>query len=134
MLLTFGQDILVINQGGFNNFNFNFFSRWFISQYSIMNSIISHTRVVCLNFGYPALTSSLKDIFLQVKNSFSRLVNGRSVLKLLQLSNCDLLFLYHAYSISKVRQPRMTELEQLTYGSQRYWTVFGLIRFGFLKN
>ena len=50
-------------------------------------------RVVCPNFGHPALTPSFtKYRFLQVKNSFATNVNGLSVLKLFQLSNGDLLF------------------------------------------
>ena len=47
--------------------------------------------VVCSNFGHPAIISSFtKYRFLQVKNSFSTIVNGLSVLKLFQLSNTDL--------------------------------------------
>ena len=39
-------------------------------------------------------------------------MNGLSVLKLFQCSNGDLKFSEHAYSIYKVRKPRMTELGQ----------------------
>ena len=39
-------------------------------------------------------------------------MNGLSVLKLFQRSNGDLKFSEHAYSIYKVRKPRMTELGQ----------------------
>ena len=47
-------------------------------------------EVVCHNFGHPALTSSFtKYKFLQVKYDFAAIVNERSVLKLLQLSNVD---------------------------------------------
>ena len=70
-------------------------------------------RVVCPNFGHPALTPSFtKYNFLQVKKSFATLVNELSVLKLLQLSNGDLLFSKHDYSLYKARKPRMTKLEQ----------------------
>ena len=68
---------------------------------------------MCPNFGHPALTALFtKYKFLQVKNSFAIIVNGSSVFKLLQLSNGDLLFSKHAYSIYKVRKPRMTTLGQ----------------------
>ena len=44
--------------------------------------------VVCPNFGHHALTSSCMIYFLlQVKNSFSTIMNGLSVLKLFQLLN-----------------------------------------------
>ena len=70
-------------------------------------------RIVCHNFGHPALTSSFtKYKFLQVKNSFEENLNGLSVLKLFQLSNGDLSFSWHAYSIYKVRKPRLTKLGQ----------------------
>ena len=47
-------------------------------------------RVVCPNFGHPALTSSFtKYEFLQVKNSFATILNKLSVFKLFQLSNGD---------------------------------------------
>ena len=60
------------------------------------NSLYSWIRVVCPNFGHPALTPSFtKYKFLQVKNSFATLVNELSVLKLFQLSNGDLLFSKH---------------------------------------
>ena len=49
---------------------------------------------------------------MQVKNSFATLVNELSVLKLFQLSNGDLLFSKHDYSLYKVRKPRMTKLGQ----------------------
>ena len=39
-------------------------------------------------------------------------MNGLSALKLFQRSNGDLKFSEHAYSIYKVRKPRMTELGQ----------------------
>ena len=43
-------------------------------------------RVVCLNFGHPAPTSSFtKQKLLQAKNSFAIIVIGLSVLKLFQL-------------------------------------------------
>ena len=49
--------------------------------------------VVCPNFGHLALTSSwTKYNVLQMKNSLAKIVNGLSVLKLIQLSNGDLLF------------------------------------------
>ena len=42
-----------------------------------------YTRVVCPNFGHPALTSSFtKYNFLQVKTSYATIVNELSVLKL----------------------------------------------------
>ena len=47
-----------------------------------------------------------------MKNSFATLVKELSVLKLLQLSNCDLLFSKHDYSLYKARKPRMTKLGQ----------------------
>ena len=54
---------------------------------------ITCNRVVCPNFGHPALTSSFtKYKFLHVKNSFETNVNGPSVLKLFQLLNDNLLF------------------------------------------
>ena len=75
-----------------------------------MNSIPAN-RVVCPNFGHPALTQSFtKYQFLQVKNSFAIIVNGLSVFKLFQLFNGDILFSQHAYSIYKVRKPRITKL------------------------
>ena len=49
---------------------------------------------------------------MQVKNSFATIVNGLSVLKLFQLSNDDLLFSQHAYSIYKVRKLKITKLGQ----------------------
>ena len=39
-------------------------------------------------------------------------MNELSVLKLFQLSNDDLLFSKHDYSLYKVRKPRMTKLGQ----------------------
>ena len=39
-------------------------------------------------------------------------MNELSVLKLFQLSNGDLLFSKHGYSLCKVRKPRMTKLGQ----------------------
>ena len=70
-------------------------------------------RVMCPNFGHPALTSSLpKYKILQTKNSFATIENGLSVLKLFQLSNGDVLFSYHADSIYKVHEPKMTKLGQ----------------------
>ena len=69
------------------------------------------SRVACPNSEHPALTSSFKKYkFLQMKNSFATIANGLSVLKLFQLSIGDLLFSYHAYSIYKVRKPRITKL------------------------
>ena len=51
------------------------------------------SRVVCPNFGHPALTSYFtKYKFLQVKNSFAKIVNELSVFKLFPLANGDLLF------------------------------------------
>ena len=51
-------------------------------------------RVVCPNFGHPALTSSIQNTnFWEFKNSLAKIVNELSVLRLLQLSNGDLLFL-----------------------------------------
>ena len=47
-----------------------------------------------------------------VKNSFAIRVNELSVWKLFQLSNGDLLFSNHDYSLYKVRKPRMTKLGQ----------------------
>ena len=41
---------------------------------------------------------------------YTKIVNTLSVLKSFQLSNVDLLFSYHAYSIRKVRKPKMTKL------------------------
>ena len=68
---------------------------------------------MCPNFGHPALTSSFtKYIFLEVTNSFATLVNELSVLKLFQLSNGDVLFSKHDYSLYKARKPRMTKLGQ----------------------
>ena len=53
---------------------------------------------MCSNFGHPALTSSFTNSkLLQVKYSVVTIVNDVSVLKLFQLSDGDLLFLYHAY-------------------------------------
>ena len=49
---------------------------------------------------------------MQVKNSFATRVNELSVLKLFQLSNGDLLFSKHDYSLYKVCKPRMTKLGQ----------------------
>ena len=49
-------------------------------------------RVVCPNFGHPALTFIHKIYFLKTKDSFATIVNGLSVLKLFQLSNGELLF------------------------------------------
>ena len=50
-------------------------------------------RVGCPNFGHPALTSSFTRYkFLQVKYSVATILNRLSVLKLIQLSNDDLLF------------------------------------------
>ena len=70
-------------------------------------------RVVCPNFRHPALTPSFtKYKFLQLKTSFATLVNGISVLKLFQLSNGDLLFSKHEYSLYNARKPRMTKLGQ----------------------
>ena len=39
-------------------------------------------------------------------------MNELELLKLFQLSNCDLFFSQHAYSIYKVRKPRITKLGQ----------------------
>ena len=62
---------------------------WFL--YNIF-FIFTTFRVVCPNFGHPALTSLFIEwSFLQVKNSFATIVNKLSVLKLFQLSNGDLL-------------------------------------------
>ena len=47
---------------------------------------------------------------MHVKNSFATRVNELSVLKLFQLSNGDLLFSKHDYSLYKVRKPGMTKL------------------------
>ena len=47
-----------------------------------------------------------------MKNSFAAIENWLSVSKLFQFSNGALLFSYHAYSIYKVRKPRMTKLGQ----------------------
>ena len=47
-----------------------------------------------------------------MKNSFATLVNVLSVLKLFQLSNGNLLFSKHDYSLYKARKPRMTKLGQ----------------------
>ena len=68
--------------------------------------------VVCPNSGHPSPTSPFtKYKFLQVKYSFTTIVIELSVLKLFQLFNGDLLILY-ANSIYKVREPRITKLEQ----------------------
>ena len=54
-----------------------------------------------------------KHKFLQVKNSFATITNGQSVLKLFQLSDGDSFFSYkRAYSIYKMRKPRMAKLGQ----------------------
>ena len=83
------------------------------SQYCNALFFRKSTRVVCPNFGHPALTPSFtKYRFLQVKKSFATLVNELSVLKLFQLSNGDLLFSKHDYSLYKARKPRMTKLGQ----------------------
>ena len=73
-----------------------------------------NARVVCPNFGPCPITytSFMKYKFLQVNNTFANIVNRLSVLKLFQLSNGDLNFSYHAYSIYKVRRPNMTKLRQ----------------------
>ena len=56
----------------------------------IFHLCAKNSRVVCPNFGHPALTSSFtKYEFLQVKNSFATILNELSVFKLLQLSNGD---------------------------------------------
>ena len=68
---------------------------------------------MCPNFGHPALTPTFtKYNFLQVKNSFATLENELSVLKLFQLSNGNLLFSKHDYSLYKARKPRITKLGQ----------------------
>ena len=80
-------------------------------------------RVVCPNFGHPALTPSFtKYQFLQVKNRFATLVNELSVLKLFQLSNGDLLFLKNDYSLYNARKPRMTKLGQ-GVGVRAYYPI-----------
>ena len=72
------------------------------------------SKVVCPDFGHHALTSSVtKYECQQVKNSFPTIVNGLLVLKLFKLSNGDLLFSQHAYSIYKVRKLRLTKLGQV---------------------
>ena len=72
-------------------------------------------REVCPGFGHPALTSSFtKCKILQVKNSFAKIMNGLTVLKLFRISTGDLLFSQHAYSIYKVLKPRMTKLVHTT--------------------
>ena len=84
-----------------------------------------NNRVVCPNFGHPALTPSFtKYKFLQVKNSFETLVNELSVLKVFQLSNGDLLFSKHDYSLYKARKPRMTKLGQGVGVRAHYPIVF----------
>ena len=47
-----------------------------------------------------------------MKNNFATLVNELLVFKLFQLTNGDLLFPKHDYSLYKARNPRMTKLGQ----------------------
>ena len=83
---------------------------------------------MCPNFGHSALTSSFtKYKFLQVKKSFATVVNGLSILKLFKLSNGDLCFSYYAYSIYKVRKPRMTKLGQGVGVRAHYPIVYKLL-------
>ena len=64
--------------------------RWTLYLIYIM---VAKTRGVCPKFGHPGLTLLFtKFRFMQVKNCFATIVNGLSVLKLLELSNGDLLF------------------------------------------
>mgnify|MGYP000279282549 CR=1 FL=1 len=85
------------------------------------------TRVVCPNFGHPALTPSFtKYKNFQMKNSFATLVNELSVLKLFQLSNGDLLFSKHDYSLYKARKPRMTKLGQGVGVRAHYPIIIGI--------
>ena len=59
----------------------------------MINGRKQFSREVCPNFGHPALTSSFNEYkFLQVKNSFAKIVNGLSVFKLFQHANGDSLF------------------------------------------
>ena len=68
---------------------------------------------MCPNFGHPALSSSFtKHNLWQINTNFAINVNELSVLKLLQLLNCDLLLSWYAFSIYKLRKPRMTNLAQ----------------------
>ena len=81
-------------------------------QYLVSGSTIEAVahRLVCPNFGHPALTLSLsKCKFFESENSFATIVNGLSILKLFQLLIGDL---YFSFSIYKVRKPRMTSLDQ----------------------
>ena len=58
---------------------YNFFLEKHHNNCNLVSTIIV-TRVVCLNFGHPALTSVFtKYAFLQVKNSFATIVNELSV-------------------------------------------------------
>ena len=103
----------IVFYSSFSSVYFNAYERVIfrpIHNFQATKLIIKLDRVVCPNFGHPALTSSFtKYKFLQVKNSFATIVNGLSVLKLFQLSNGDLL-LKHLQI--KVRKPRMTKLGQ----------------------
>ena len=59
-------------------------------------------RVMCPNFGHPALTPSFtKYNFFQIKNSFATLVNELSVLKLFQLFSQKVLHLFCSCGISQ---------------------------------
>ena len=92
---------------------------------------------VCPNFGHPALTSSFtKYKFLQMKNSFATIVNGLSVLKLFQLSNGDLCFSQHAYSICKERKTQNDEVRVWcqSQGALPYITLFICIHILMHKN
>ena len=71
-----------------------------------------HSQTTRIRLAIPEQLNDTKYKFLQVKNSFITILNGRSVLKLFQLSNGDLLFSYNAYSIYKVHKTRMTKLGQ----------------------
>ena len=60
-----------------------------------------------------------------MKNSFATLVNELSVLKLFQLSNGDLLFSKHDYSLYKARKPRMTTFGQ-GVGVRAHYSIYPL--------
>ena len=81
-----------------------------VQEYFIISLQVTHVEGQC------ALISDTLPFFLhlhkfvQSKDSFAISVNVLSVLKLLQLSNGDLLFSQHVYSIYTVRKPRMTKL------------------------
>ena len=86
-------------------------------------------RVVCPNFRHPALFSSFtKYIFFQVKIVFQNFWMDCQFLNYFSLRGWFIIFVAYAYSIYKVRKPRMTNLGQGVEVRAHYPISYILIR------